>query len=69
MGRRLNGELKYLTQKNVERAVSLIRAKGYDAQTANYLALSCFENSKRNNMSVEWWIDKIISAEEHARLQ
>lgn len=53
--------MKYRTIKNMEKATKAIAAKGYDLETANDLAIRCFDNMEqsKNGMSVEWWIDKI----------
>lgn len=38
----------------------LIMAKGYDKETANELAMRCFDNAEmaKNGMPIEWWIEK-----------
>lgn len=42
----------------------MIADKGYEWDTANMMALNCFNQSKANGMSVEWHIDKIICRKE-----
>lgn len=56
--------MKNKTVKNVEAATKLIADKGYDWNTANMIALNCFEKSKANGMSVEWHIEKIVCRKE-----
>ena len=40
-------------------------AKGYDKETANELAMRCFDNAElsKNGMPIEWWIEKIQPAD------
>lgn len=54
------------TYNNMVKATKTIVAKGYDWNTANELAIKCFENhaTAKNGMSVEWFIDKIIPYEQ-----
>ena len=54
------------TLNNMEKAVQLIMAKGYDHTAANEIAMQCFEDAERakNGMSIEWWIDQIANKEE-----
>lgn len=59
--------VKYKTLKNIEKAVLLIMEKGYDREEANSMAITCFDASKTNGMSVEWWIKRILSKEEWLR--
>lgn len=59
--------MKYKTPKNVEKAILLIMEKGYDREEAIDMAIRCFDNSKTNRMSVEWWINRIISKKEWLR--
>jgi hypothetical protein len=51
--------MKYVTLKNMEKATKLIANKGYEWSTANEIAINCFEESKQNGMSVEFFIEKI----------
>lgn len=55
--------MRYKTYKNMEKATKMIMQKGYDKNTANEIAMKCFdhvkENYKRNGMAIEWYIDKI----------
>lgn len=51
--------MKYVTLRNMERATKMIADKGYDWETANDIAIKCFEKAKENGMSVEWHISKI----------
>ena len=57
--------MRYLTLKNVERATELIMAKGYSREEANNMAINCFAMVNQFSNSVEFYIDKIISKEEH----
>jgi hypothetical protein len=51
--------MKYKTLKNMEKATKLIFNKGYNWDTANEIAINCFNMSKENNMPVEFFIEKI----------
>lgn len=44
----------------------MIMGKGYDRKTANDIAIKCFDNKEqlKNGMSIEWFIDKVVSASE-----
>lgn len=61
--------MKYKTLNNMTKATKLISAKGYDWKTANDIAIQCFENSKQNGMSVEWFINRIVTKVDHERGQ
>lgn len=54
------------TYKNMEKAVNMIMAKGYDLETANKIAIQCFQQKEqtKNGMSVEWFIGHIANASE-----
>jgi len=47
------------------KATRLIMAKGYDKETANDLAMQCFDNAElaKNGMPIEWWIEIIQPAD------
>lgn len=49
------------------RAIKMIQAKGYDFNEASEIALKCFDNMEQanNEMPVEWWLDKVITADEY----
>lgn len=53
--------MKRKTLKNMEKATKMIAEKGYDWNTANQIAMQCFEQLEqlKNGMHVEWFIDKI----------
>ena len=48
------------TYNNMVKATKMIMAKGYDKKEANDIAIKCFDDSKTNGMSIEWWINKIV---------
>ena len=59
--------MKKKTYNNVCKAAKMIMKKGYDEKTAFDLSKKCFDNAeanKRSGFPVEWYIDKIIPAEE-----
>ena len=58
--------MKRRTYKNFMRALKMIQAKGYNGELAEKLTRQCFDNleQSKNGMSVEWWIDKIIPADD-----
>ena len=49
------------------RAIKIVQAKGYEFNEASEIALKCFDNMEQahNGMPVEWWLDKVISADEY----
>lgn len=51
--------MRYRTLHNMEKATKAIAAKGYDWDTANEIAMSCFYEAKRTGNSVEFFIEKI----------
>lgn len=60
--------MKYRTYKNMLKATQMIFDKGYDWETANMLAMNCFdamEANRANGMGVEWYIEKILTAEQY----
>jgi hypothetical protein len=59
--------MKYATKKNIEKAIDLIMAKGYDYYVASDLAEKTFENVKgcRYYFTAEDFISKILSREEY----
>ena len=58
--------MKRRTYNNMVKAVNILMAKGYDKETANKIAMQCFDNAEqsKNGMSIEWWLDKIAPAAE-----
>lgn len=65
MWAREKGFMKRRTYNNMLKATRLIMAKGYDKETANELAMRCFDNAEmaKNGMPIEWWIEKIQPAD------
>ena len=55
--------MKYKTYGNMIKATEMIMKKGYDKETANDLAIKCFDNAKmsKNGMPIEWYIEKIAT--------
>ena len=53
--------MKRRTLKNMEKATKIIVQKGYDWNTANQIAIQCFDQLKqlKNGMYLEWLIDKV----------
>jgi len=53
--------MKRRTLKNMEKATKMIVKKGYDWNTANQIAIRCFDQLKqlKNGMDLEWLIDKV----------
>lgn len=68
----VKGEIavKNKTYRNFLRALKMIEAKGYAGETALKLTHNCFENCAGDNFTkpVEWYIDKILSAEEYTNM-
>ena len=59
--------MKRRTYNNMVKACKMIAKKGYDWQTANEIAMRCFDDAEANKASgqpVEWYIDKVASKEE-----
>ena len=63
--------MKYRTYGNMVKATEMIMEKGYDKETANKIAMQCFDNAAadKNGMSIEWYIKKIATKEEFERDQ
>jgi hypothetical protein len=61
--------MKYATKKNIDKAIDLIMAKGYDFYVAADLAEKVFENVKacRHQFSAEAFISAILTAEEYKK--
>ena len=59
--------MKRKTYNNVMRAIKIVQAKGYEFNEAIEIALKCFDNMEQahNGMPAEWWLDKVISADEY----
>lgn len=55
------------TYNNMWKATQMIMAKGYDKETANKIAMQCFDNKEQsqNGMPVEWWINKIVDCAQY----
>lgn len=54
--------MKYLTLKNMEKAVRIIQEKGYSKEEANNMAINAFAlcQANRYNRSVECYLSEII---------
>jgi hypothetical protein len=46
----------------MKKATKMISEKGYDWNTANQIAIQCFDQLEqlKNGMDVEWFIDKVV---------
>lgn len=53
--------MKRRTYNNMVKATRMISSKGYDWNTANQIAMQCFDEleSLKNGMDIEWLINKI----------
>lgn len=53
--------MKRRTYNNMVKATKLIVQKGYDWNTANEIAMKCFDEAEslKNGMTIEWFIDKV----------
>ena len=56
--------MKRKTYNNVLKGIKIIQKKGYDFQESSEIVLKVFEEHENGEMSIEWWLDKIISKEE-----
>lgn len=56
--------MKRKTYNNVLKGIKLIQKKGYNFQESSEIVLKVFEEHENGEMSIEWWLDKIISKEE-----
>lgn len=56
--------MKYLTLKNMERAVAIVMDKGYSRKEANDIAINAFALVNQFSNSVEFYLAKIIPKEE-----
>lgn len=59
--------MKYLTLKNMEKAVLMIMDKGYDREEANNMAINAFALVQFHKFyhPVEYFIDKILIKTEY----
>lgn len=59
--------MKRRTYNNMVKATKMIADKGYEWTEANEIAIQCFDRMKQENngMEVEWFINKIVTKEEH----
>lgn len=57
--------MKNRTYRNMQVATKIIAVKGYDWDTANEIAMKCFDNAEqaKNGMPVEWYIEKVVPFE------
>lgn len=55
------------TYGNMLKATQMIMTKGYDKETANEIAMQCFDNKEqsKNGMPVEWWINMIANCNQY----
>lgn len=58
--------MKRRTYNNVLKAIDIIKKKGYTFDEASKIALQCFDNAEanKNGLSVEWYIDKVVTKDE-----
>mgnify|MGYP000825323406 FL=1 len=56
--------MKRKTYNNVLKGIKLIQKKGYDFQESSEIVLKVFEEHENGEMSIEWWLDKIVNKEE-----
>lgn len=56
--------MKRRTHNNMVKATKMIALKGYSWNTANQIAMKCFDELEqlKNGMDIEWLIDKISIA-------
>jgi hypothetical protein len=57
--------MKRKTYNNVLKAIKLIEKKGYDFEEASKIALKIFDEHENDVMSIEWYINKIVSKDEY----
>ena len=60
--------MKRKTYNNVLKGIKIIQKKGYDFQESSEIVLKVFEEHENGEMSIEWWLDKIISKEEWLKM-
>lgn len=56
--------MKRKTYNNVLKGIKIIQKKGYDFQESSEIVLKVFEEHENGEMSIEWWLDKIVNKEE-----
>ena len=56
--------MKRKTYNNVMKGIKIIQKKGYDFQEASEIVLKVFDEHENGEMSIEFYLDKIISKEE-----
>ena len=59
--------MKRRTYNNMVKATDILMHKGYDRETANTLAMRCFDDAEQTNngMPIEWFLDKILPLGEY----
>ena len=56
--------MKRKTYNNVMNGIKIIQKKGYDFQEASEIVLKVFDEHENGEMSIEFYLDKIVSKEE-----
>lgn len=56
--------MKRRTYNNVLKGIKIIQKKGYDFEEARDIVLKVFDEHENGEMSIEFYLDKIISKEE-----
>jgi len=53
------------------KGVSIIEKKGYTFDEASKIALRCFEEAEanKNGLSVEWYLNKIVTKDEWKKME
>lgn len=62
---RMVDSMKKKTYNNVMKATKMIQKKGYSFEEANQIAIRLFDEHTKDMNSIEFYIDKILSKEEH----
>jgi hypothetical protein len=57
-------KMKRKTYNNVLKAIKIIQKKGYDFNEASDIVLNVFDLHEDGEMSIEFWLDKIVTKEE-----
>ena len=57
--------MKRKTYNNVLKGIKIVQKKGYDFQEASEIVLKVFDEHENEEMSIEFYLDKVISKEEY----
>lgn len=57
--------MKRRTYNNVLKAIKIVQKKGYSFEESRDIVLKVFDEHENGQMSIEFYLDKIVSKEEY----